>query len=143
MTELRDVDLDDDPYTVESLQSLHQRDAHAVACLYCPADIPADSFVYWTHATRLLSADCPECTRRTTLAVRGLGPLQLPAEHGIRVIGTPSPADVMDGTAVRMCACGHPIDRHDDIAISYCEATEGGLLSRRCVCLQSLTRGRG
>ncbi len=40
----------------------------AVLCAYCRAAIPADSFVYWSPAKRLLSASCPDCHRRVTVA---------------------------------------------------------------------------
>jgi hypothetical protein len=39
----------------------------AVPCAYCRQAIPAATFVYWSRAKRLLSAECPECTRRTTV----------------------------------------------------------------------------
>jgi len=40
----------------------------AVLCAYCRAAIPADSFGYWSPAKRLLSASCPDCHRRVTVA---------------------------------------------------------------------------
>jgi hypothetical protein len=40
----------------------------AVPCIYCRAMVPADSFAYWFTTKRLLSADCPSCQRRVTLA---------------------------------------------------------------------------
>jgi hypothetical protein len=39
-----------------------------VPCAFCRGPIPADSFTYWSEAKRLLSAPCPECHRRVTLA---------------------------------------------------------------------------
>jgi len=36
-------------------------------CAYCRQAIPTTTFVYWSRAKRLLSAECPECTRRTTV----------------------------------------------------------------------------
>jgi hypothetical protein len=44
------------------------RDGSAVPCVYCRAAIPASTFAFWTNARRLLSATCPECNRRVTLA---------------------------------------------------------------------------
>jgi hypothetical protein len=41
-----------------------------VPCIYCRAEIAADSFVYWSDAKRLLSAWCPACLRRVTLPTR-------------------------------------------------------------------------
>jgi hypothetical protein len=38
-------------------------------CVYCRADIAAEDFEFWTAAHRLLSATCPHCQRRVTLAV--------------------------------------------------------------------------
>jgi hypothetical protein len=37
-------------------------------CVYCRADIAADDFEFWTAAHRLLSATCPRCQRRVTVA---------------------------------------------------------------------------
>jgi hypothetical protein len=37
-------------------------------CVYCRADIAANDFEFWTAAHRLLSATCPHCQRRVTLA---------------------------------------------------------------------------
>jgi hypothetical protein len=39
-----------------------------VPCTYCRAPMPADTFVFWSNAKRLLSADCRECQRRVTIA---------------------------------------------------------------------------
>jgi endogenous inhibitor of DNA gyrase (YacG/DUF329 family) len=39
-----------------------------VPCVYCRAPILAATFAYWSVAKRLLSADCPTCQRRVTLA---------------------------------------------------------------------------
>jgi hypothetical protein len=33
-----------------------------------------------------------------------------------------------------LCACGHPIDTHDAVALRYCAATASGDLQRGCVC---------
>lgn len=43
------------------------RSGASVPCLYCWEPIPAESFVFWTSAKRLLSATCPSCSRRVTL----------------------------------------------------------------------------
>jgi hypothetical protein len=53
-----------------SAESSGQHDAAAasVPCLYCRAPIIAQSFTYWSVAKRLLSAVCPSCDRRVTLA---------------------------------------------------------------------------
>lgn len=40
----------------------------ALPCVYCRADIAADEFVFWTATRRLVSATCPHCQRRVTLA---------------------------------------------------------------------------
>jgi hypothetical protein len=40
-----------------------------VPCVYCREPIAAATFAYWSVAHRLLSADCPSCQRRVTLAV--------------------------------------------------------------------------
>jgi hypothetical protein len=39
-----------------------------VPCVYCHGPIPASTFAFWTNARRLMSATCPECDRRVTLA---------------------------------------------------------------------------
>jgi hypothetical protein len=39
-----------------------------VPCVYCRSVIPAAKFAAWSDAKRLLSADCPACERRITLA---------------------------------------------------------------------------
>jgi hypothetical protein len=39
-----------------------------VPCVYCREPILAATFAYWSVARRLLSADCPTCQRRVTLA---------------------------------------------------------------------------
>lgn len=39
-----------------------------VPCAHCREPIAAESFVYWKTTTRLLSASCPACNRRTTMA---------------------------------------------------------------------------
>ena len=51
-----------------------------VPCVYCREPISATTFEYWSVAKRLLSADCPTCQRRVTLAaatwrrwIRGYG----------------------------------------------------------------------
>jgi len=41
---------------------------HGVPCVYCRTVIPAATFTFWSDAKRLLSADCPACERRVTLA---------------------------------------------------------------------------
>jgi hypothetical protein len=71
-------------------------DTTSVACRYCAGSIPASAFIYWTRESRLLSADCPDCTRRTTLAVRGLGPLPIPGERGITVVDRSSTLELVD-----------------------------------------------
>jgi hypothetical protein len=115
-----------------------RHDSSSVPCVYCMAAIPSGTFVYWTHATRLLSADCPECTRRTTLAVKGMGPLPLPAERGIAVkAATPSLTTAHEPMA-SMCACGHAVNQHDAIASRYCDATLAGVLPRGCICLRAI-----
>jgi hypothetical protein len=116
-------------------------DTSSVPCVYCMAAIPSGTFVYWTHATRLLSADCPECTRRTTLAVKGIGPLPLPAERGTAVRATPDPAGATTahGPMASTCACGHGASQHDAIASRYCDATLAGVLPRGCICLRAVT----
>jgi hypothetical protein len=116
---------------------VERRDASTVPCVYCMAAIPAGTFVYWTHATRLLSADCPQCTRRTTLAVRGLGPLPLPGVRGISVTERVPADDAADPLMASICACGHAADWHDRIAVRYCEATQTGALPRGCICLRT------
>jgi hypothetical protein len=116
--------------------SVAPRDASTVPCVYCMAAIPSGTFVYWTHATRLLSADCPQCTRRTTLAVRGLGPLPLPGVRGISVTER-STEDPEGAPMASICACGHALDQHDTIAIRYCDATLAGVLARGCICLRA------
>jgi hypothetical protein len=116
------------------------RDASSVPCVYCMAAIPSGTFVYWTHATRLLSADCPQCTRRTTLAVRGLGPLPLPGVRGIAVLDPIASPAVADAPTDLLCACGHPLGDHDVIAARYCDATLAGVLPRGCICLRTHQR---
>ena len=37
-------------------------------CVYCHEPIAAATFIYWSGAKRLLSAPCPSCLRRVTLA---------------------------------------------------------------------------
>lgn len=106
-------------------------DARSVHCLYCSAPIPAASFVYWTRASRLLSADCPTCTRRTTLAVRGLGPLPKPAERGITIV---APRSTLELVQVALCACGHDPARHDEAAQRYCAQLERTATQSRCIC---------
>jgi hypothetical protein len=43
-------------------------DGVSVPCVYCRGPIPATTFAFWTNARRLISATCPECNRRVTLA---------------------------------------------------------------------------
>ena len=40
----------------------------SVPCVYCRGSIPASTFSALSTARRLLSASCPECERRVTLA---------------------------------------------------------------------------
>jgi hypothetical protein len=48
---------------------LHAGDSPlGVPCVYCRSGIPAAKFAFWSDAKRLLSADCPACERRVTLA---------------------------------------------------------------------------
>jgi hypothetical protein len=39
-----------------------------IPCVYCRASIQASSFAFWSSAKRLLSANCPDCDRRVTIA---------------------------------------------------------------------------
>lgn len=43
-------------------------DGLSVPCVYCRAAIAASTFKFWTNARLLISATCPECDRRVTLA---------------------------------------------------------------------------
>lgn len=43
-------------------------DGASVPCVYCRGPIPASTFAFWTTARRLISATCPDCGRRVTLA---------------------------------------------------------------------------
>jgi hypothetical protein len=43
-------------------------DGPSVPCVYCHGSIPASTFAFWTNARRLMSATCPDCERRVTLA---------------------------------------------------------------------------
>lgn len=49
---------------------LHDASAarRSIPCVYCRGPIAAESFSYWSAARRLLSATCPSCDRRVTLA---------------------------------------------------------------------------
>ncbi len=38
----------------------------AVPCVYCRTPIPGSAFDFWSDGKRLLSGDCPTCTRRST-----------------------------------------------------------------------------
>lgn len=38
----------------------------AVPCIYCRNPIAADEFDFWSDGKRLLSAECPSCSRRST-----------------------------------------------------------------------------
>jgi hypothetical protein len=40
-----------------------------ISCVYCWEPIPAESFVYWSDAKRMLSVACPCCDRRVTLSI--------------------------------------------------------------------------
>jgi endogenous inhibitor of DNA gyrase (YacG/DUF329 family) len=42
--------------------------APTVPCVYCREPIASTTLAYWSAAKRLLSADCPTCQRRVTLA---------------------------------------------------------------------------
>jgi hypothetical protein len=125
------------PRTDGDHQEIRHPDTTSVPCVYCMAAIPSGTFVYWTHATRLLSADCPECTRRTTLAVRGLGPLPMPADRGLTATAAAVEPDTTQAPMTSMCACGHALDTHDAIASRYCDATLAGVLPRGCICLRT------
>jgi hypothetical protein len=46
----------------------------------------------------------------------------------------PSPEAVETLVAPTICACGHPLDKHDPIAARYCRATANGELPRGCIC---------
>lgn len=39
-----------------------------ISCVYCWEPIPAESFIYWSEAKRMVSAACPCCDRRVTLS---------------------------------------------------------------------------
>jgi hypothetical protein len=39
----------------------------AIPCAYCWEPIPANAFVFWSQAKRIMSAPCPCCDRRMTL----------------------------------------------------------------------------
>jgi hypothetical protein len=47
---------------------LRRMDLIPIPCVYCSEPIPAQSFVSLTPARRVLSAPCPNCDRRMTLA---------------------------------------------------------------------------
>ena len=74
-----------------------------VLCAYCRAAIPADSFVYWSLAKRLLSASCPSCHRRTTVAVPMWRRWSAVGSGGL---GTSAPSRSRTPTATRF-RCGH------------------------------------
>jgi hypothetical protein len=38
-----------------------------IPCAYCWEPIPANAFVFWSQARRIMSAPCPCCDRRMTL----------------------------------------------------------------------------
>jgi hypothetical protein len=65
-----------DPATVDNFDTPGRRTPYGaprradavVPCLYCRADIPVNTFSYWSEARRLLSASCPTCWRRVTLS---------------------------------------------------------------------------
>jgi hypothetical protein len=38
-----------------------------IPCAYCWEPIPANDFLFWSQAKRILSAPCPCCDRRMTL----------------------------------------------------------------------------
>jgi hypothetical protein len=49
--------------------TLHAGDSQrGVPSVYCHSLIPAAKFAFWSYARRLLSADCPACARRVTVA---------------------------------------------------------------------------
>jgi hypothetical protein len=39
----------------------------SIPCTYCWEPIPANAFVFWSQAKRIMSAPCPCCDRRMTL----------------------------------------------------------------------------
>ena len=45
-----------------------EHESALVQCVYCRGSIPASAFTYWSSARRLLTATCPDCDRRVTLA---------------------------------------------------------------------------
>lgn len=59
------IDVDLRSVTVEASPADSLR---GVPCVYCRSFIPAARFAFWSDAKRLLSADCPACQRRVTLA---------------------------------------------------------------------------
>lgn len=40
----------------------------SVPCMYCRSPILASTFAFWSNARRLMSATCPMCDRRVTIA---------------------------------------------------------------------------
>jgi hypothetical protein len=63
------IELDSGPIK-DPLSTADQKgpDGPSLPCLYCRGEIQAQSFLYWSSAKRLLSAICPTCRRRVTLA---------------------------------------------------------------------------
>ena len=40
----------------------------------------------------------------------------------------------LDKPSVPLCACGHPTDRHDRVALRYCAASSASDAVRSCIC---------
>lgn len=99
----------------------------SIPCTYCRTGIPAEIFVYWSDAKRVLSAPCPGCQRQMTLSAA--------AWH--RWSGLPDDISAIAADPVdpgELCACGHPLASHDRVGLRYCQASASSGLSRGCIC---------
>jgi len=84
----------------------------AMPCAYCRAAIPADSFVYWSPAKRLLSASCPDCHRRMTVAAPMWRRWSAVGSGGL---GTSALLRSRTPTATRF-RCGHQLAQPEPVA---------------------------
>ena len=109
-----------------------------VPCIYCHEPVPAEAFTYWSATRRLVSAQCPWCDRRVTLASstwrrwsRGRG--DSPSTGGAHVA-------MIVTTASTTCTCGHAYAAHDVVARRYCDASITQYLDRGCICSVTTTQ---
>lgn len=108
-----------------------------VPCIYCHEPVPAEAFTYWSATRRLVSAQCPWCDRRVTLAS---STWRRWSRGRVNSPSTSTDVAMTVTTEATTCTCGHTNAAHDVVARRYCSATIRQSLDRGCICSVTTTQ---